>query len=181
MTATQTRTPVSFDEITCTPITFAGARLVGYTEHPSTSVGSDAFTADVDIHNKKVGILRNDGSGGEDIFHPASSEGYAAFLAAEKSFPGIADAETGAVYDLMNALVEVASLAKRYSGRKVTFMPDVDPEDLLRTWKYPKFTAPAKYAKNPSISLPALMMKTGATTVLYPQRDRGYWFYRATR
>lgn len=181
MSTTQTPSTITFEDITRTPVTFAGARLVGYTEHPSMSEETEAFSADVYVHDVKVGVLRNSGRGGEDIFTPASPSGMAAFRTAEKSFPGIADEETGWVYDLPTALAEFAGMAKRLSGKKISFVPDVTPEETLRTGRFKRYALPVRLAKDLERTLPFIMNTEGVDTLLYPVRDRGYWFHYATR
>lgn len=168
--------------VTSTPVTFAGARLVGYSEHPRMSDETVAFDADVYVHDQKVGVLTNDGRGGAHMFRPSSRAGIGAFRAAEEAFPGIVDAEHGFTNDLMDTLALTASLAKAFGGRKVVFAPDTKVEDFVANpLGASLFEIPSRFMADLDKTLPFLLDKRDATTLLYPRRGKGYWFYLARR
>lgn len=181
MSATTAKATIANHDITRTPVTFAGARLVGYSEHPRMSEETTAFDAEVHIGGKMVGTVSNNGRGGAHMFRGASAEGAETFRAASESFPGIRDSSGGYTNDLLDTLALTASLAKDLSGRTVAFAPDVTAEEAVSTPEFPTYSLPSRLADDLDATLPFLMNETGATSLLYPARGKGYWLHTATR
>lgn len=172
-----TTTPI----YTTAPATFAGAHLVGYTEHPRKSRETTDFDAEVHINGQRVGILSNDGHGGANDFLPDSAEGNAAFQEARKSFGGITDTEHGYVNDLSDTLAEAGALAKQLGGRTVTFVPDATPDEVLSAPTFPGYAVPARLADDLDAVLSMLVREMDAKTLLYPVKEKkGHWLYVAS-
>lgn len=173
----------TIQNVTSTPVTFAGAYLVGYTEHPRMSQETTAFDAEVHIDGQQVGTLSNAGHGGESLFTPSSTEGHRAFTAAEQAFPGTPDV-LGQTMPLIDALAESAALAKDLGGRSTSFVPNMTVSDMLTSDEgIPAYSITLRKGESAhDVAHEIMGQAPEVQTLTYPVRAQGgYWLHTVTR
>lgn len=166
------------------PATFAGYRLVGYTEHPRMTQETIAFDAEVHYRDNKVGTLNNDGHGGEHRFAPASGDALRAAREANATFPGIRDDDYGFTYDLFESLALTGDIAKTLWGsRYISLVPNMTPEAVIGSGsELDVFRAPRSAGAPLALAEGLLEHDPGITSVVYPMRERGgVWLYEVAR
>lgn len=167
-----------------TPATFAGYRLVGYTEHPRMTQETIAFDAEVHHQGTRVGTLSNDGRGGAHRFTADSIEDNLAADAANKSFPGIRNTTYEFTYDLFESLALAGDIAKTLLGaRYVSLVPDMSIEAVLGDGEeLTVFRAPRNVGTPHTLAQGLLDDQADIRSVVYPMRENGgVWLYQATR
>lgn len=174
---TATRTDAS-------PATFAGYRLVGYTEHPRMTQETIAFDAEVHYQGTRVGTLSNDGQGGAHRFTPDSAQGNQVAITANKAFPGIQDTAHGFTYDLFESLALAGDIAKTLWGtRYISLVPDMSFEAVLGGGEeLSVFRAPRSVGTPHALAQGLLDEQPGISSIVYPMRENGgVWLYEVTR
>lgn len=167
-----------------TPATFAGYRLVGYTEHPRMSQETIAFDAEVHYQGTRVGTLSNDGQGGAHRFAADSREDHLATTSANKVFPGIRNTSYGFTYDLFESLALAGDIAKTLLGaRYVSLVPDMSVEAVLGGGEeLSVFRAPRSVGTPHALAQGLLEEQPEISSVVYPMRENGgVWLYEITR
>lgn len=167
-----------------TPATFAGYRLVGYTEHPRMTQETIAFDAEVHYQGTRVGTLSNDGQGGAHRFTPDSAEDNRATSAADKAFPGVRDTTHGFTYDLFESLALTGDIAKTLWGtRYISLVPDMSIEAVLGDGEeLSVFRAPRSVGTPHALAQGLLDDMPEIGSVVYPVRENGgVWLHEITR
>lgn len=167
-----------------TPATFAGYRLVGYTEHPRMTQETISFDAEVHYRDTRVGTLSNDGQGGEHRFTPDDATTHSATVSANKAFPGIRNTTYGFTYDLFESLALAGDIAKTLWGtRYISLVPDMSVESVLGDGEeLSVFRAPRTAGTPHALAQGLLEDQPDISSVVYPMRENGgVWLYEITR
>lgn len=170
--------------IQTSPVTFDGFQLVGYTEHPRMSAETIAFDADLHQDGTKVGVLSNDGTGGDHTFTPAAEGHRLAVARANQAFEGITGEEHGFTYDLVDSLAHIGDIAKTLMGSKyISLVPNMSPEEVVAAGEeLTVFQAPRKTADPHTLAEGLFDQASEVSTVVYPVRERGgVWLYLMER
>lgn len=167
-----------------TAATFAGYRLVGYTEHPRMTRETISFDADVHYRGNLVGTLSNDGQGGEHRFTATGSDTYQAINTANKVFPGIRNTKYGFTNDLFESLALTGDIAKTLWGtRYISLVPDMSIGAVLGGGdELSVFRAPRSAGAAHALAQGLLEEQPEVGSVVYPMREGGgVWLYETTR
>lgn len=167
-----------------TAATFAGYRLVGYTEHPRMTQETIAFDAAVHHHDTVVGTLSNDGQGGDHRFAPTDAEALNAAREADAAFPGIRDADYGFTYDLFESLALAGDIAKTLWGtRYISLVPNLHASAVIGSGsELSVFRAPRNAGSPEALAQGLLEQDSTISSVVYPMRERGgVWLYEVAR